>query len=462
MGLPCEPIWSSTRTWTGTTSRGSAEQVPGLPIVVKGLLTAEDAELAVQAGADGIVVSNHGGRQLDSSPSGLGALPEVAAQVAGRIPVLMDGGVRRGTDVLKAMALGAERRPRRSSHRLGSRRRRPRRRRRRAGHPARGVRERHGAHRLPLGRRDRSVVDRAGALAVVGARRCDAPRTRLPPLRDDERLRPPHPQFLLATARTPPPRTSPWRWSAACRASPSPTTTPPKGSTRRRGRRGGHRPGDRAGDRVLRRVRRGEPARARRTGSTPRTRRLRDELQRLTDTRFRRGEMMVEKLQELGYDISFERVREIADDGADRPAARRQGHGRGRHRAHREGSVRPVHQRRRHRLRPQARARPDRFARPDRGRRRHLRAGPPRDVEGRGFRARRADRADGRRRHGRPGGRPPRPRRDAARLLPRAWPAARPGAHRRQRLPRGALRLPLGCETTDAERFAELQRRAGR
>ena len=82
-------------------------QVPGLPIVVKGILTAEDAELAVQAGADGIVVSNHGGRQLDSSPSGLGALPEVVAQVAGRIPVLMDGGVRRGTDVVKAMALGA-------------------------------------------------------------------------------------------------------------------------------------------------------------------------------------------------------------------------------------------------------------------------------------------------------------------------------------------------------------------
>jgi isopentenyl diphosphate isomerase/L-lactate dehydrogenase-like FMN-dependent dehydrogenase len=82
-------------------------QVPGLPILVKGLLTAEDAELAVQAGADGIVVSNHGGRQLDSSPSGLGALPEIAAQVGGRVPLLMDGGVRRGVDVLKAMALGA-------------------------------------------------------------------------------------------------------------------------------------------------------------------------------------------------------------------------------------------------------------------------------------------------------------------------------------------------------------------
>jgi 4-hydroxymandelate oxidase len=83
------------------------ETVQGMPVVVKGLLTAEDAELAVQAGADAIVVSNHGGRQLDHVPAGLDALPEVTAQVAGRVPVLMDGGVRRGTDVLTALALGA-------------------------------------------------------------------------------------------------------------------------------------------------------------------------------------------------------------------------------------------------------------------------------------------------------------------------------------------------------------------
>lgn len=79
----------------------------GLPVLVKGILAAEDAPLAIEAGADGIVVSNHGGRQLDATTAGVDALPDVVEAVAGRVPVLMDGGVRRGTDVLTALALGA-------------------------------------------------------------------------------------------------------------------------------------------------------------------------------------------------------------------------------------------------------------------------------------------------------------------------------------------------------------------
>jgi isopentenyl diphosphate isomerase/L-lactate dehydrogenase-like FMN-dependent dehydrogenase len=79
-----------------------------LPILVKGLITAEDAALAVEHGAAGVVVSNHGGRQLDHAPATIDALPEVVEAVAGRIPVLIDGGIRRGTDVAVALALGAE------------------------------------------------------------------------------------------------------------------------------------------------------------------------------------------------------------------------------------------------------------------------------------------------------------------------------------------------------------------
>ena len=82
--------------------------VSGLPVLVKGVLTAEDALLACESGAAGIVVSNHGGRQLDGVPATIEALPEVVEAVAGYIPVLMDGGIRRGTDVVKALALGAE------------------------------------------------------------------------------------------------------------------------------------------------------------------------------------------------------------------------------------------------------------------------------------------------------------------------------------------------------------------
>jgi 4-hydroxymandelate oxidase len=79
-----------------------------LPLMLKGLATAEDAVLAVEHGIDAIVVSNHGGRQLDGAIASLDALPEVVAATAGRIPVLVDGGVRSGTDIFKALALGAQ------------------------------------------------------------------------------------------------------------------------------------------------------------------------------------------------------------------------------------------------------------------------------------------------------------------------------------------------------------------
>ena len=79
-----------------------------LPLLVKGVLTAEDATLACEAGVEGIVVSNHGGRQLDGVAASLDALPEVAEAAGDRAEVLLDGGVRRGTDVVKALALGAD------------------------------------------------------------------------------------------------------------------------------------------------------------------------------------------------------------------------------------------------------------------------------------------------------------------------------------------------------------------
>jgi L-lactate dehydrogenase (cytochrome) len=77
------------------------------PVVVKGVHTGDDARRAIDVGADAMVVSNHGGRQLDGVPASLRALPEVIAAVNGRVEVLMDGGVRRGSDIVKALCLGA-------------------------------------------------------------------------------------------------------------------------------------------------------------------------------------------------------------------------------------------------------------------------------------------------------------------------------------------------------------------
>jgi 4-hydroxymandelate oxidase len=82
--------------------------ITALPILLKGVLHPEDARLAVAHGVNGLLVSNHGGRQLDTVPATIQALPEIVAAVRGRIPIVLDGGIRRGTDVIKALALGAD------------------------------------------------------------------------------------------------------------------------------------------------------------------------------------------------------------------------------------------------------------------------------------------------------------------------------------------------------------------
>ncbi|XP_022148212.1 peroxisomal (S)-2-hydroxy-acid oxidase GLO4-like isoform X2 [Momordica charantia] len=87
---------------------GWLKSITSLPILIKGILTHEDAIKAVEVGVDGIIVSNHGARQLDFSPATVSVLEEVVHAVKGKVPVLLDGGVRRGTDVFKALALGAQ------------------------------------------------------------------------------------------------------------------------------------------------------------------------------------------------------------------------------------------------------------------------------------------------------------------------------------------------------------------
>ncbi len=91
-------------TWEGV---AWLQAMSTVPLLLKGILTGEDARLAVEAGVQGIVVSNHGGRQLDGAPATLDVLPEIVEAVDGRAEVYLDGGVRRGTDVMKALGLGA-------------------------------------------------------------------------------------------------------------------------------------------------------------------------------------------------------------------------------------------------------------------------------------------------------------------------------------------------------------------
>lgn len=93
------PTWDNVRELVSLTK---------LPIIIKGILTREATEQAIAAGAKGVIVSNHGARQLDDVGGTIEALPEVVEAAAGRIPVMLDGGIRRGTDVIKALALGAK------------------------------------------------------------------------------------------------------------------------------------------------------------------------------------------------------------------------------------------------------------------------------------------------------------------------------------------------------------------
>ena len=111
-GIGRFPLWSpyrvsNRRNWYSWQYIDEVRKVIKVPVVVKGIVTAEDAEICVKQGVDGIIVSNHGGRSMDYGPSTLEVLPEIVAVVNKKIPVMIDSGFRRGSDIFKALALGA-------------------------------------------------------------------------------------------------------------------------------------------------------------------------------------------------------------------------------------------------------------------------------------------------------------------------------------------------------------------
>ena len=112
--IPLKPMFTGLPEWTGNrlfmdwafVDRLKAST--SMKVVLKGVVTAEDARLAIEHGVDGVVVSNHGGRAEDSGRSTIESLPEVVEAIDGRMPVIVDSGFRRGTDIIKALALGAD------------------------------------------------------------------------------------------------------------------------------------------------------------------------------------------------------------------------------------------------------------------------------------------------------------------------------------------------------------------
>jgi isopentenyl diphosphate isomerase/L-lactate dehydrogenase-like FMN-dependent dehydrogenase len=105
LNSPPERAWQAALTWD---TMDMIKDLAGLPFMLKGVQTAEDAEIAVQHGVDYIWVSNHGGRQIDHGLGSLDTLPEIARAVNGRARIVLDGGVQRGGDIIKAIALGAD------------------------------------------------------------------------------------------------------------------------------------------------------------------------------------------------------------------------------------------------------------------------------------------------------------------------------------------------------------------